>query len=174
VLLEAESLTVSARLGNGDVAVLRDVSFALDRGRILGLVGESGAGKSMIGRIVARLLPPSFRVAEGWMRFADHDLLAASPAEHRSLLGDRIAFIPQEPLSALNPVLTIAQQFGEHLARLGVPARLRRAKNAADLAGGPVRGPRALPHCRPVPVLRGGGPRRPLAPGFPRHPPPRA
>ncbi|HEX9466652.1 MAG TPA: ABC transporter ATP-binding protein [Alphaproteobacteria bacterium] len=155
MLLEAESLTVSARLGNGDVAVLRDVSFALDRGRILGLVGESGAGKSMIGRIVARLLPPSFRVAEGWMRFADHDLLAASPAEHRSLLGDRIAFIPQEPLSALNPVLTIAQQFGEHLARLGVPARLRRAKIAADLAEVRLRDPEAILDCYPF-QLSGG------------------
>src|SRR5258708_34521147 len=141
MLLEAESLTVSARLGNGDVAVLRDVSFALDRGRILGLVGESGAGKSMIGRIVARLLPPSFRVAEGWMRFADHDLLAASPAEHRSLLGDRIAFIPQEPLSALNPVLTHPRQFGDNPERIGVPARLRRAGNCADLGRRPPRRP---------------------------------
>lgn len=91
MLLEADRLTVSARLGGRDVAVLREVSFALPAGRVLGLVGESGAGKSMIGRIIANLLPPSFRVSAGALRFQDRDLLAASAEAHRALLGDRIA-----------------------------------------------------------------------------------
>ena len=155
MLLEAESLTVSVRLGGGEVAVLRDVSFALERGQVLGLVGESGAGKTMIGRVVARLLPSVFRVSGGALRFAGHDLLAVSAAEHRALLGDRISFIPQEPLSALNPVLTIGQQFGEHLARLGVPARLRRDKMVADLADVRLRDPEAILRCYPF-QLSGG------------------
>ena len=144
MLLQADALTISAALGGNDVAVLRDVSFALEPGRILGLVGESGAGKTMIGRAVARLLPASFRVSGGTLRFMDGDLLARSPDQHRALLGDRIAFIPQEPLSALNPVLTIGRQFGEHLARLGIPRHARRAKASAALAEVRLRDPEAV------------------------------
>jgi peptide/nickel transport system ATP-binding protein len=133
MLLDARSLTVSAHLAGHDVTVLRDIGFGLAPGRVLGLVGESGAGKSMIGRVIAQLLPPGFRVTGGTLRFQGEDLLAASAARHRALLGDRIAFIPQEPMSALNPVLTIGQQFGEHLARLGVPRGKRRVTAAEAL-----------------------------------------
>ncbi len=134
MLLEARSLTVSARLGDKDVAVLRDIDFTLQPGRILGLVGESGAGKSMIGRVVARLLPQGFRVTDGALHFQGEDLLALDGQSHRALLGNRIAFIPQEPLSALNPVLTVGHQLDEHLARLGVPRPERRARAVAALA----------------------------------------
>ncbi len=133
-LLEAEGLTVSAELGGGAVSVLRDVGFALQPGRVLGLVGESGAGKTMIGRIVGRLLPTAFRVTAGSLKFRGEDLLRLAPDRHRALLGDRIAFVPQEPLSSLNPVLTIGQQFDEHLKRLGVGRRARRARATSLLA----------------------------------------
>jgi len=155
MLLQADALTISATLGGNDVSVLRDVSFALAPGRILGLVGESGAGKTMIGRAIARLLPAGFRVSGGTLRFLGADLLAGSLDEHRRLLGDRIAFIPQEPLSALNPVLTIGRQFGEHLARLGVPRRARRAKAEAALAEVRLRDPETVLDCYPF-QLSGG------------------
>ena len=125
-LLEAKGLTVSVDLGSGAAPVLRDVSFAVGPGKVLGLVGESGAGKTMIGRIVGQLLPPGFRVSSGSLNFRGTDLLHLPPERHRALLGDRIAFVPQEPLSSLNPVLTIGQQFDEHLKRLGVARRERR------------------------------------------------
>ena len=118
-VLAARDLTVSARLGDDIVPVLRDFSLELAPGRVLGLVGESGAGKSMVGRTVAQMLPPGFAVTAGTMRFGERDLVGMPGAEKRALLGREIAFIPQEPLSALNPVLTIGQQMDEHLRRLG-------------------------------------------------------
>jgi peptide/nickel transport system ATP-binding protein len=132
-LLEASGLTLGVKIGGNEIPVLRDIAFALAPGRVLGLVGESGAGKSMIGRIIGQNLPPGFRVSGGSLRFRGDDLLALTPERHRALLGDRIAFVPQEPLSALNPVLTIGQQFAEHLQRLGVARRARRARAAALL-----------------------------------------
>jgi peptide/nickel transport system ATP-binding protein len=143
-ILAAEHLTLTARFGSRAVAVLRDLSFTLARGQILGLVGESGAGKSMIGRLVSQLLPPGFRVTSGALRFEGSDLVTLSAADRRALLGDRIAFIPQEPLTALNPVLTIGQQFFEHLARLGVPRSERRARAVAELAAVRLRDPASL------------------------------
>ena len=98
---------------------------------MLGLVGESGAGKSMVGRTIAQLLPPGFAVTGGSLQFAGDDLVTMAPEARRALLGRDIAFIPQEPLSALNPVLTIGAQFDEHLARIGVAApRAARARRS--------------------------------------------
>ena len=108
-LVEAQGLSVQSRLSGGrSLQVLSDVSFALEAGKVLGLVGESGAGKSMIGRTIAQLLPRGFAVTEGSLSFSGEDLLGMPPERRRSLLGRDIAFIPQEPLSALNPVLTVA------------------------------------------------------------------
>jgi peptide/nickel transport system ATP-binding protein len=128
MILEARNLTVSATLDGESVPVIRDLSFALERGRVIGLVGESGAGKSMVGRTVAQLLPPGFAVTGGNLEFAGNDLVTMQAEERRALLGREIAFIPQEPLSALNPVLTIGNQFDEHLARIGVAAAERRER----------------------------------------------
>jgi peptide/nickel transport system ATP-binding protein len=126
-LLSAKGLTVETGLAHGQrLKVLSDVSFDLEPGKVLGLVGESGAGKSMIGRTIAQLLPPGFAVSAGSLSFAGEDLVAMEEGRRRRLLGREIAFIPQEPLSALNPVSTIGAQFGEHLARIGVAAAGRR------------------------------------------------
>ena len=111
--------------------VISDLSFALEPGKVLGLVGESGAGKSMVGRTVAQLLPPAFAVTGGSLSFAGADLVTMDGEARRALLGREIAFIPQEPLSALNPVLTIGAQFDEHLARIGVAPRDRRDRMLA-------------------------------------------
>jgi peptide/nickel transport system ATP-binding protein len=127
MILIADNLTVSAALDGESVPVINGLSFTLGPGKVLGLVGESGAGKSMVGRTVAQLLPPGFAVSGGSLAFSGSDLVTMDGQARRALLGREIAFIPQEPLSALNPVLTIGAQFGEHLARIGVPARERRA-----------------------------------------------
>jgi peptide/nickel transport system ATP-binding protein len=131
-MLIAKDLAVSATLADGRVPVIRDLNFSLPPGRILGLVGESGAGKSMIGRTIAQLFPPGFSVTRGELMFDGQDLVRMPPDTRRRLLGSDIAFIPQEPLSALNPVLTIGQQIDEHLARLQIGNR--RARRAQALA----------------------------------------
>jgi peptide/nickel transport system ATP-binding protein len=127
MLLDVAALTVTARVGDAEVAVVRDVGFSVEPGRILGIVGESGAGKSMIARVIAGLIPPGLRVAAGSVTFENEDLLAAPDARRRQLLGRRIAFIPQAPLSSLNPVVSVGRQFAEHLAHAGVPRADRRA-----------------------------------------------
>ncbi len=129
MVLQARNLTVSMQINGASVDVLRDVTFDLAPGKVLGLVGESGAGKSMIGRVISRNLPGHFAVTHGSLTFAGRDMIGASRAALANLLGERIAFVPQEPLTALNPLMTIAQQFGEHLDRIGIararqPARM--------------------------------------------------
>jgi peptide/nickel transport system ATP-binding protein len=132
-VLAARDLMVSAKLGGDLVPVLRDFSLTLEQGRVVGLVGESGAGKSMVGRTIAQMLPPGFAVTAGSLLFGGRDLIAMSPNDRRALLGREIAFIPQEPLSALNPVLTIGQQLDEHLRRLGLGSPRERRARALDL-----------------------------------------
>ena len=126
-MLSLVNLTLTARVDGKSVDVLRDISFSLERGKVLGLVGESGAGKSMIGRLIAGHTPPGFAVSQGRVVFDGMELLSLKARERRALLGRRIAFIPQEPLTALNPVLTIGQTFDEHLMLLGVDAGKRAA-----------------------------------------------
>ncbi|WP_188589301.1 ABC transporter ATP-binding protein, partial [Achromobacter denitrificans] len=103
-------------------AVLRGIDLDVPEGRMLGLVGESGAGKSMLGRMVSGTLPPGFRITAGAIQFRGADLNRMAPARRRDMLGRQIAFIPQEPLSGLNPALTVRQQLFEHLRHVGIPA----------------------------------------------------
>jgi peptide/nickel transport system ATP-binding protein len=128
--LQAKELTVSARIEGGDVPAIRALSFDLAPGKILGLVGESGAGKSMVGRAIAQLLPPGFATTSGSLLFEGEDLVRMAPARRRALLGRAIAFIPQAPMTALNPVQTIGAQFDEHLVRLGEASRKARRERA--------------------------------------------
>lgn len=121
-ILDVMNLSVASITRDATFPVLNDLSFSIEPGKILGLVGESGAGKSMIGRTISQFLPDGFAITGGAMKFDGRDLIGMSPASRMALLGREIAFIPQEPLSALNPVLTIGQQMKEHLTRLGIPA----------------------------------------------------
>jgi peptide/nickel transport system ATP-binding protein len=101
--------------------VLRGVNLAVHAGEVHGLVGESGAGKSMIGRAIFGLLPGGARVTRGGILFEGEDLAHMPPAALRALLGVRIAFIPQDPTTSLNPVRRIGDQIGAVLRhRLGL------------------------------------------------------
>ncbi|MCA1325362.1 dipeptide ABC transporter ATP-binding protein [Herbaspirillum sp. alder98] len=125
-VLAIRDLDLSARFNGRPVAALRQLELSLARGKVLGIVGESGAGKSMLARLISGLLPTGFAVSRGEMQFQGRDMLAMSPAQRRALLGREIAFIPQEPLTALNPLWTIFDSFSEHLARVAIPVAQRR------------------------------------------------
>jgi len=128
--LQARDLVVGAQIDGGIVPAIRGLSFDLAPGKILGLVGESGAGKSMIGRAIAQLLPPGFQINGGSLVFEGENLVAMAPARRRGLLGRAIGFVPQHPMTALNPVMTIGAQFDEHLARLDEDNRRQRRERA--------------------------------------------
>ncbi len=148
-LLSLQDVTVTATLGGTPVALLRGISFDLAAGRVLGVAGESGAGKSMLGRLIARQLPSGFRVASGDVRFNDTDLLALPTPALRTLLGRSIAFIPQEPAAALDPVRTIFWQWRQHLTRLGLPSDTHRERSTAALAEVGLRDPAGVLHRYP-------------------------
>jgi peptide/nickel transport system ATP-binding protein len=99
----------------GDANVLRGVSLEVEPGEVRGLVGESGAGKSMLGRAVLGLLPVNAAITSGHIAFEGRDLLSMREAERRSLLGRRIALIPQDPMTSLNPVKRVGSQIGSLL-----------------------------------------------------------
>jgi ABC-type dipeptide/oligopeptide/nickel transport system ATPase component len=113
-LLAIEDLTVDLPGDDGcRRPVLRGVSLALQRGEIVGLVGESGCGKTLTALAVLRLLPPAARVVRGRIRFDGEDLMRAPEHRLRRLRGLRIGMVFQEPMTALNPVLSIGFQIAE-------------------------------------------------------------
>ncbi|PPF43299.1 ABC transporter [Pseudoclavibacter sp. AY1F1] len=110
-LLGVEGLRVSyPRAGGGETMVVKQVSLALERGEILGLVGESGSGKSQTAFSVLGLLPPEARMQADALTFNGQDLLGLSPKKRASLLGKSIGYIPQEPMSNLDPAFRIGFQ----------------------------------------------------------------
>jgi oligopeptide/dipeptide ABC transporter ATP-binding protein len=116
VLLSVENLSVSFRTDSGVVPVVEDVSFALRAGRTLGLVGESGCGKSVTAQTLMRLLPmPPTQIDAGRVLLDGEDLAHAPEARLRELRGERLAMIFQEPMTSLNPVFTVGAQIGEAL-----------------------------------------------------------
>ncbi|PZF78040.1 ABC transporter ATP-binding protein [Aestuariivirga litoralis] len=95
--------------------ILRDVSLSVNAGEVMALVGESGAGKSTIAKAVLGILPAGIKVTGGNIFFEGTDLLALAPAKLRELLGVRIALIPQDPLTSLNPARRIGDQLTDGL-----------------------------------------------------------
>ncbi|WP_278052501.1 ABC transporter ATP-binding protein [Mesorhizobium sp. WSM4898] len=113
--LEIRSL--SAVLSNGQ-RVLRSVSLTVQPGEVRALVGESGAGKTMIGKAVLGVLPKSVRIVEGEMLIEGEDLGRLDAKARRTLIGARTALIPQDPLTALNPSRRIGPQMIDRLVRI--------------------------------------------------------
>jgi peptide/nickel transport system ATP-binding protein len=128
-LLSVEKLTVAFP---GQIAV-RETSFTIAPGETLALVGESGCGKSVTAFSVMRLLPPNAKVASGRILFDGTDLLALSPAEMREVRGKRISLIQQEPMTSLNPVLSIGLQISEVVRRHEKVSRRQARARAIEL-----------------------------------------
>ena len=114
-LLEVRNLRTHFQTRAGLVRAVDDVSFYLDRGELLGLVGESGCGKSMTALSIMRLIAPPGRVVSGEVLFDGTDLLKLSDAEMRAMRGDDVAMIFQDPMTSLNPVFTVGEQIAEAL-----------------------------------------------------------
>jgi len=112
-------------------ALLRGVALAVAPGEVHGIVVESGAGKSLLGRAVLGVLPSGIRIAKGAITLDGEDLLAASPRRRRALLGRFLAMVPQDPMTALNPVRRIAAQMTDHL-RLHLRLDRRQALAVAE------------------------------------------
>jgi len=116
-LLDIRGLTVRFAGDEGEVLAVDAIDLSVARGRTLGLVGESGCGKSVTSLAVMGLVPtPPGRVT-GEVRFAGRDLLTLSEAERRELRGDRMAMIFQEPMTSLNPAFTVGDQIAEAILR---------------------------------------------------------
>jgi oligopeptide/dipeptide ABC transporter ATP-binding protein len=123
-LLEVRDLALVLAREDGEVPVVDGVDLVLDAGETLGLVGESGCGKTLTALALLGLLPPNARVTRGSVRFRGRELLGLSARERRALLGRELAMSFQEPASALNPVLSIGAQVAESVRRhLGLGRR---------------------------------------------------
>ena len=114
VLLDARDLRTYFHVMDGTVKAVDGVSFSIDRGETLGVVGESGCGKSVTGLSIMRLLDiPPAEIASGEIWLDGQDLLKLSEDEMRDVRGDDVAMVFQEPMSSLNPVFTIGDQIAE-------------------------------------------------------------
>jgi len=113
-LLRVEDLTVKFFTSDGIVHAVDKVSFSIEEEEVLGLVGESGCGKSVTSLAVMRLLPvPPAKITSGKIFFDGKDLLQLSDAEMRKIRGNAISMIFQEPMTSLNPVITVGKQIAE-------------------------------------------------------------
>ena len=156
-LLELNNVEVVFKTRNGIARVLDGVGFELRAGSTLGIVGESGCGKSMTALTIMRLIPqPPGRIAGGSIRLDGEDLLAASEARMREVRGNEISMVFQEPMTSLNPVFSVGEQIAETvrlhqglskrdaldravqmLAAVGIPAPERRVREYPhQLSGG--------------------------------------
>lgn len=114
-LLEVKNLKVSFNVGKKKLTAVEDVEFSLDKGKVIGIVGESGCGKSVTATSILRLVPPSVSEIDkdSEILFNGEDLTKASEARMREVRGNEISMIFQEPMSSLNPVYKIGDQMME-------------------------------------------------------------
>ena len=109
--LEVKDLVIHYETDDGSVKAVNSVSFSLDKGETLGLVGETGAGKTTIALGIMNLVPdPPGRIKNGEIIFEGEDILKKKPKEMRKIRGNDIAMIFQDPMTFLNPVLKIETQ----------------------------------------------------------------
>src|SRR5712692_4441273 len=146
-LLEVKNLATYFQTRDGLVCAVDGVSSYLDRGELLGLVGESGCGKSMTALSIMRLVAPPGKIVAGEILFEDRNLLGLSNAAMRDVRGNDIAMIFQDPMTSLNPVFTVGEQIAEAL-------RLHRALSRKDARQAAVEAMREV--SIPDPVQRVG------------------
>ncbi|MBW7860752.1 MAG: ABC transporter ATP-binding protein [Rhodocyclaceae bacterium] len=140
-LLSVRKLRIEFPGRRGTLVAIDDVSFDVARGEILGMVGESGAGKSLTGAAIIGLLEPPGRIAGGEILLHGEPIHSLPPAAMREIRGRRIAMIFQDPLTSLNPLFTIGQQLTETILAhldIGLQAARRRALDLLTEVGIPA------------------------------------
>ena len=151
-LLEVRDLHTEFRTGAGVVPAVDGISYSVERGETVAIVGESGSGKTAGALSILRLIPdPPGRITQGEILFAGRDLLQLSDEEIRQVRGADIGMIFQEPMTSLNPVLTIGRQITETLEQHRGADRAAAQKRAVELLGlvgiaDPVRRLKQYPH----------------------------
>ncbi len=138
-ILEIENLSVHFPINIGTVRAVNRVSLKIKQGEVMGLVGESGCGKSTLGFSILRLLRPPGQIVDGKILYHGHDIVQMKKNELLSLRGKRIAMIFQDPLTSLNPLFRIDQQFIEtletHEKGIGRKEAFKRAENMLESLG---------------------------------------
>jgi oligopeptide/dipeptide ABC transporter ATP-binding protein len=148
-LLDIDNLAISYQTRAGEAKAVDGVSFAIEPGMCLGLVGESGCGKSTIAKAILGILPPSGRIVGGAIRYDGRDLVGLSAAELRRVRWRDIALVPQSAMNGLDPVYTVESQLLEAIAaHRAMPAALRRRRVAElfELVGLDAARTRDYPH----------------------------
>lgn len=159
MLLDVRSLQTHFYTEEGTVRAVDGVSFALDEAQVLGIVGESGCGKSVASLSILRLIPPPGRVVGGRALFRGRDLLSLSETEMRSLRGNQISMVFQEPMTSLNPVFRVQDQISEVL-ELHMGLSRRAALDRVEGLLGEVGIPSARDRMRDYPHQMSGGMRQ--------------
>ena len=140
-ILEVRNLTVEYTSGKSIVQAVNNLSFTLEKGEALGLVGETGAGKTTTALSIMQLITsPPGRIKSGEIIFEGRDLTKLSQSELRKLRGEKISMIFQDPMTALNPVITVGDQICEVIHLHEKVSRLeatQRAKNMLEMVGIP-------------------------------------
>jgi len=132
--LEVKNLTIHYETENGTVEAVNDVSFSLERGKTLGLVGETGAGKTTTALGIMRLVPdPPGVIKGGQILLEGEDLLSKRPQDMRKIRGDKISMIFQDPMTALNPVKTVGDQISEVIRLHQKLSRVDAMKKACEM-----------------------------------------
>lgn len=131
--LSVRNLTVSLPVGMERAHAVDDISFDLVKGQILCIIGESGSGKSVTANAIMGLLPKIIRVCGGSIRLGDDEIIGAAPERLRDLRGRVVSMIFQDPLSALNPLMTVGEQITEALTAHGVGTADSRKERALKL-----------------------------------------
>ena len=135
-LLEVKDLHTEFRTGAGTVRAVDGISYTVEPGETVAIVGESGSGKSVSALSILRLIPdPPGRITHGEIRFAGRDIMQLSDAEMREVRGGDIGMVFQEPMTSLNPVLTIGRQITETLEQHRGMDRTASHKRAVELLG---------------------------------------
>ena len=150
-LLEIRGLTIDIARDDGPARVVDGITLSLEQGESLGIVGESGCGKSLTMLSLVGLLPNRIRATGGTALFGGRDLLAMTQRELRAIRGSEIGFIFQDPMTSLNPVMRIGDQIAEALIyqkSMARPAALARAEELLEMVGIPSPKQRmtAFPH----------------------------
>ena len=136
-ILNIRNLSVSYQTKRGLLRALRNINLQIQVGRIIGIVGESGCGKSTLISAIIRLLAPNARIDGGSILFKGNDLLCLDPEAMRALRGDEISMVFQDPMTSLNPVLTIGRQMTDvqHRNNHSKTEKLSRAARMLERVG---------------------------------------